>query len=250
MPTALSKSTRNNQGRRAKGTNTAWLYERLRRDILSLSVPPGGSLEEKELVQRFGVSRTPVREALIRLAADGLVVLLPNRGARVAAIDLGDFPRYVEAYDLIQRAATRLAAQRREPDDLVRIKDAQLRFEKASAKLEPLNMTEFNRDYHAAIGDASHNHYLADQYKGLLDQGMRMLRIPFAYDPSADDGLGKHLKKIIDEHRGITECIQARDAAGAERTAHDHSRLFQSRCLQYLQDIGTTNIRVSASLPE
>ena len=79
------------QGRRAKGTNTAWLYERLRRAILSLSVPPGENLEEKELVLRFGISRTPVREALIRLAADGLVVLLPNRGARVAAIDLGDF---------------------------------------------------------------------------------------------------------------------------------------------------------------
>ena len=74
-----------------------------------------------------------------------------------------------------------------------------------------------------------------------------MLRIPFAYDPCADDGLGKHLKKIIDEHRGITECIQARDAAGAERTAHDHSRLFQSRCLQYLQDIGTTDIQVSTA---
>ncbi len=235
------------QGRRAKGTNTAWLYERLRRAILSLSVPPGENLEEKELVQRFGISRTPVREALIRLAADGLVVLLPNRGARVAAIDLGDFPRYVEAYDLIQRAATRLAAQRRKHDDLVKIKDAQARFEKASAKLEPLDMTQFNRDYHAAIGDASHNHYLAAQYKGLLDQGMRMLRIPFAYDPCADDGLDKHLKKIISEHRGITECIQTRDAAGAERSAHEHSRLFQSRCLQYLQDIGTTDIQISAA---
>jgi DNA-binding GntR family transcriptional regulator len=131
MATALAKSSMHQQGRRAKGTNTAWLYERLRRAILSLSIPPGENLEEKELVQRFGISRTPVREALIRLAADGLVVLLPNRGARVAAIDLGDFPRYVEAYDLIQRAATRLAAQRRDHDDLVKIKDAQARFEKA-----------------------------------------------------------------------------------------------------------------------
>ena len=68
---------------RAKGTSTAWIYERLRRDILSLSIDPGEDLDEAGLVERFGMSRTPVREALIRLASDGLVELLPNRGAKV-----------------------------------------------------------------------------------------------------------------------------------------------------------------------
>lgn len=233
------------QVRRAKGTNTAWLYERLRRAILSLSVAPGENLEEKELVERFGISRTPVREALIRLASDGLVVLLPNRGARVAAVDLSDFPRYVEAYDLIQRAATRLAAVRREHDDIAKIKAAQECFEKATIKQEALQMTEYNRDYHAAIGDASHNHYLANQYKNLLDQGMRMLRIPFAYDPPSDDGLNKHLDKIIFEHRAITQCIENSDAENAERCAHDHTKLFQSRCLQYLHDIGTEEVEIA-----
>lgn len=246
MKTATQDSQdRGNNVRRAKGTNTAWLYEKLRKAILSLSVQPGENLEERELVERFGISRTPVREALIRLASDGLVVLLPNRGARVAAVDLSDFPRYVEAYDLMQRAATRLAALRRENDDIVKIKAAQDRFEKASAKQEPLQMTEFNRDYHAAIGDASHNHYLSSQYKTLLDQGMRLLRIPFAYDPSNEDGLDKHLEKIIVEHRSITQCIENKDAPNAERRAHDHTKLFQARCLQYLRDIGTADIEIA-----
>lgn len=238
------KPASGHHSRRAKGTNTAWLYGELRREILSLSVQPGENLEEKELVDRFGMSRTPVREALIRLASDGLVTLLPNRGARVAAVDLRDFPRYVEAYDLIQRAVTRLAALRWEADDLAAIKAAQKRFEEACCEHEPLRMTEYNRDYHAAIGDACHNPYLSDQYKSMLDQGMRILRIPFAYDPASDDGLDKHLDKIIREHREITNCIGARDVDGAERLAHDHTRLFQSRCLQYLQDIGTADVRV------
>ena len=134
---------------------------------------------------------------------------------------------------------------RREHDDIVKIKAAQDRFEKATVKREPLQMTEFNRDYHAAIGDASHNHYLTSQYKNLLDQGMRMLRIPFAYDPSSDDGLGQHLKKIIGEHRSITQCIENKDAQTAERCAHDHTKLFQSRCLQYLQDIGTADVEIA-----
>lgn len=243
--TADQHATLRNHSRRAKGTNTAWLYEELRRAILSLSVQPGDNLEEKDLVERYGMSRTPVREALIRLASDGLVILLPNRGARVAAVDLSDFPRYVEAYDLVQRAVTRLAATRREQDDVVTIKAAQKRFEEACARHEPLEMTEYNRDYHAAIGDASHNHYLSSQYKSMLDQGMRILRIPFAYDPSNDDGLGLHLEKIITEHREITRCIEARDANKAERLAHDHTRLFQSRCLQYLRDIGTVDVQVT-----
>ena len=92
-PTNQDNLDKGNNVRRAKGTNTAWLYEKLRKAILSLSVQPGENLEEKELVERFGISRTPVREALIRLASDGLVVLLPNRGARVAAVDFSDFPR-------------------------------------------------------------------------------------------------------------------------------------------------------------
>lgn len=242
---AAAKTDQSGGARRAKGTNTAWLYEKLRRAILSLAVQPGENLEEKELVERFGISRTPVREALIRLASDGLVVLLPNRGARVAAVDLGEFPRYVEAYDLLQRAATHLAAVRRGTDDIERIKAAAARFEKATIDREPLEMTESNRDFHAAIGDASHNHYLASQYKTLLDQGMRMLRIPFAYDPSSDDDLGGHLQKIIDEHRAITACIENRDPVRAESYAHDHTKLFQSRCLQYLQDIGTGHIETN-----
>ena len=242
--TQTASSRNESNVRRAKGTNTAWLYEKLRQAILSLAVQPGENLEEKELVERFGISRTPVREALIRLASDGLVVLLPNRGARVASVDLGDFPRYIEAYDLIQRAATRLAAVRREGADIEKIKAAQDRFEKAIEKQEPLEMTEYNREFHAAIGDASHNQYLASQYKHLLDQGMRMLRIPFAYDPPNDDGLSKHLAKIVSEHRSITESITKRDATNAERYAHDHSKLFQSRCLQYLQEIATEDIEI------
>jgi len=63
-------------------------------------------------VESFGLSRTPVREALIRLAADGLVVLLLDRGAQVAPVDLADFPRYVEAFDLVHRAVTRDAGHR------------------------------------------------------------------------------------------------------------------------------------------
>ena len=229
---------------RAKGTNTAWVYDLLRDDILTLAVSPGEDLDEAGLVKRFGLSRTPVREALIRLAADGLVELLPNRGAKVAAIDLSDFPRYVEALDLIQRAATRLAATHRRATDLSLIERARDRFEQAVRIGDTAAMTQDNRDFHVAIGAASGNRYLNEAYARLLDQGMRMLRIPFAYDPQGDDGVERHLTNIIKEHRALTKAIRAGDGDRAEAIAGKHTELFQSRLLQYLTQIETRSISI------
>ena len=241
-PPSRSKTTRV----RAKGTGTAWVYDRLRADILSLSINPGDDLEEAGLVNRFGMSRTPVREALIRLAADGLVELLPNRGAKVAAVDLGEFPRYVEALDLIQRAVTRLAASRRRCADIEVIEAARIQFEQAVTDTDAAAMTQKNRDFHVAIGKASNNRYLGDVYARLLDQGMRMLRIPFAYDPQGDDGVDRHLGKIIKEHRALGKAIREGDAERAETLAANHTELFQSRLLQYLRQIETRPIRIRA----
>jgi DNA-binding GntR family transcriptional regulator len=65
---------------RPKGTGTQHVYAQIREDIIALRLPPGADLDEASLERRFGLSRTPVREALIRLASDGLITMLPNRG--------------------------------------------------------------------------------------------------------------------------------------------------------------------------
>lgn len=97
--------------RRTKGTGVRFAYETLRDEILSLALEPGALLDETSLAERFGMSRSPVREALIRLAGDDLVVTLANRSTIVAPIDIRSFPRYVEALDIAQRMNTRLAAE-------------------------------------------------------------------------------------------------------------------------------------------
>jgi len=218
----------------ARGTGAAFAYETLRREILSLELEPGLDLDEAGLVARLGLSRTPVREALIRLAADELVVLLPNRGAKVAPLDLADTPRYIEALDLAQRAVHRFAAQRRTDEDLARIDAARDAFEDSIAGGDAMVMTECNRDFHAAVAEAAHNRYLAAHYVRLLNQGMRLLRIPFAYDP-AGDGADAHIAKIVEDHRRITDAIASRDADRADALGHAHAMLFQSRLMVFLQ---------------
>lgn len=218
----------------ARGTGAAFAYDTLRREILSLELEPGQDLDEARLVARLGLSRTPVREALIRLAADELVVLLPNRGAKVATLDLADTPRYIEALDLAQRAVNRFAALRRTTEDMARIEAAREAFEDSVPGGEAMEMTERNRDFHAAVAEAAHNRYLAGHYLRLIDQGMRLLRIPFAYDP-AGDGADAHIAKIVADHRAIAAAIAARDADRADALGHAHAELFQSRLMMFLQ---------------
>jgi len=218
----------------ARGTGAAFAYETLRREILGLELEPGLDLDEAGLVARLGLSRTPVREALIRLAADELVVLLPNRGAKVAPLDLADTPRYIEALDLAQRAVHRFAALRRTADDFARIEAARDAFEDSIPGGDAMAMTERNRDFHAAVAEAAHNRYLAAHYVRLLNQGMRLLRIPFAYDP-AGDGAEAHIARIVEDHRKITDAIGAQDADRADALGHAHAELFQSRLMMFLQ---------------
>ena len=85
--------------KRPKGSGSRWAYETIRNRILSLELAPGAGLDEQELIASLGVSRTPIREALIQLSAEGLVEMLPNRGARVAKIDLPGVREFFEALD-------------------------------------------------------------------------------------------------------------------------------------------------------
>ena len=83
---------------RPMGTGANTVYEGLRDDILNLRLSPGENIQETPLEARFKVSRTPVREALIRLASEGLITLNPNRGARVSSIDISEMPQFFEAF--------------------------------------------------------------------------------------------------------------------------------------------------------
>ena len=86
-----------------KGSGWRTVYESLRRDILSLELRPGQLLDETSLADRFNLSRSPVREALIRLSGDDLVTILPNRSTIVSPLEISSIPKYVEALDLAQR---------------------------------------------------------------------------------------------------------------------------------------------------
>lgn len=102
-------------------------YLRLQRMIIELELPPGTSLTEPTLVERLGIGRTPVREALRRLAAERLVTIFPRRGMVVGQLGLGEVQQLFEARDAVEGEIAELAARRaagRDDDDLARLNEA------------------------------------------------------------------------------------------------------------------------------
>lgn len=225
--------------KRTRGEGALKIYNSLRDDILTLSLPPGGLLDEVKIANRFEVSRSPVREALIRLSSEGLVKTLPNKSTMVAPLNIEEFPKYLDALDLMQRVTTRLAATQHTADDLARIKAEQVLFERALEQRDALAMIEANRNFHIAISEAGYNRYFTLLYTRLLDEGRRMQRLYFR---SFDDMLPPEL---TGEHQDIIDAIEKRDAALAEKLAHGHAVQVGDRILAYLGTRLTADISLT-----
>ncbi|MCG5485215.1 MULTISPECIES: GntR family transcriptional regulator [Sinorhizobium] len=223
--------------KRAKGTGWKSVYETLRNEILALTIPPGQLLDENTLAERFDMSRSPVREALIRLAGEDLVVTLSNRSTIVAPIEVGTFPKYVEALDIAQRMNTRLAAELRTEADLKAIARRQKEFEAAVKSGNHLQMSEANKQFHIAIAAAGKNPYLAAFYERLLNQGQRMLHLHFEYLERTHEGY-----LLTDEHNLMLEAIRVKNVDLADELAHAHTRQFQQNFIDFMRENYTTDV--------
>lgn len=228
-----------------KGSSASEVCEGLRRRILTLELRPGEPLDETQISRSFGVSRSPVREAINRLGAERLVVTLPNRGAVVAPIDLMGFPHFMAALDLQQRFATRLAARHRTTADLDRIEVRAAEFNAAVRAFEPMDMLQANYDFHIAVGEAGHNPYVARQYGELLSDARRYLHIHIEFLIQTE---GRSL--LRDQHDDFVSAIRARDVEEADRVAHRHSLQFEERFLRALRHMPDPNFRIEADTAE
>jgi len=218
---------------RPKGTGTQRVYAKLCEDILTLKIAPGAELSEAALETRFGVSRTPVREALIRLSSEGLISLLPNRGARVTSIDVSDIPQLFEALELCQRAAMRWAALRRTPQDLAEMRRLNREFLEAARRGDTERMGDTNREFHLAVARACGNRYLAAQYATLLAVSLRMARTVFAYAPMSGESAEGYYLEVVRQHDAMIELIEKGDGDGGDAMARRHTQLFRERVVRY-----------------
>lgn len=231
-----AKTAAETNARRPKGTGRQYAYDILRRGILTLEFAPGATLDEASLVEQIGVSRTLIREAMIGLSSEGLVELLPNRGARVAHFDLADVRAFHEAIELHQRAVTRWAAVRCRPEHQAAIRRERVAFEKGVRQRDADRMIESNRLFHVAIAEACGNAFVAAAYSRLLTIGLRLSRLLVTYDINQDMSLATHLDRIVEQHREMERVIVAHDAEAAEALGAAHARLSLDRSVATLRN--------------
>lgn len=213
---------------RSRGSGTQTVYNTLRQEILAMSLPPGSPLDEVRLSERFGMSRTPVREALLRLSSDGLVTTLPNRNTIVATIDFASLPTYFDALTLMYRVTTRAAAGKRNPAAMAVIRQRQTEFEAAVRAQDAYAMIEANREFHVAIAELGGNAYYTNFFARLLDEGRRILRL---YYSTFDDRLPL---QYVREHEDMIAAIEAGDIEGADRLAIDHAAQIVRQIQEYV----------------
>ncbi|GGY11069.1 GntR family transcriptional regulator [Litchfieldella qijiaojingensis] len=205
-----------------------YIYETLRRRILTLELKPGSPLDEVSLADSFNLSRSPVRDALARLHSEGLVTVLSNRSVIVKPIDFEGLPRYLDALDLIQRAVTRLAAGLRSDADLEEICQKNQEYMDAVNASDFGMMSEKNKEFHLRVSRAGGNPYLTQYYENLLDEGQRLIHLQLNFI------ISDLSSTIGNDHEDIITAIAEGDMEKAEEAAHEHTELFRKRFIDYL----------------
>lgn len=212
------------------------VYSLLREQILSLELAPNTELDEVQFSRELGFSRTPIREALIRLASDSLVVLAPNRGARVAPLDLDQVPQVLEALELYERATTRWAALRRQPADIAQLEQRNREFAVACETEDPRVIVEANWAFHDAINQACGNKYLAADCSKMLRGVMRLSLLAFR---QSDAQLSSY--DVVEQHREMIEAIRSGNADLAEDLVYQHSDEFRDRMKTFIAGTSTAD---------
>lgn len=204
------------------------LLERLRTRILTQTLRPGEDLDEARLSDEFGLSRTPLREALRELAGDGYVELQRNRSARVSEMSHTTLRDFFLAAPMIYGAVLRLAANHATLDQIDTLKNAQAEFRTALASGDVAAKALANTRFHAITGEMAGNIYLRPSFNRLLIDHAR-ISMTFYEADAADE-----TTQAADHHDAMIKAIERRDADAAGQLAEDHWALSRHRIAQFV----------------
>jgi DNA-binding GntR family transcriptional regulator len=194
-------------------------YYAIRELIVTLELAPGSVVSERELMERLGVGRTPVREALRRLAREKLVEVYPRRGMFVSVVNVRDLAGLSEVRAVLESSAARLAAARSTPADRDEIAALLDELARAADERDERTLMELDQRIHRHVYRCTHNPFLEET---LNEYYVLTLRIWFlALDRVA------RLDDAIHEHRRLLEAIRAGDVDAAEQAMREHVTGFE-----------------------
>ncbi|HEY8476277.1 MAG TPA: GntR family transcriptional regulator, partial [Chloroflexota bacterium] len=190
------------------------VYLALREAIVTGQLRPGDRLAEEQLARRFGVSRTPVREAILRLEAEHFARRLPRRGLVVRPILEKEVLEVYAVRAVLDGLAAALAAKEASPPDVARLRWINQQLAEAAERQEFRAMAALNIQFHEAICEAAHNGMLLHFVRQIHDWVRRFESTTLAHPGRAE--------AAIAEHERLLQAIEAGDAELAERLAREH----------------------------
>lgn len=188
--------------------------ERLRQRIFAHELTPGTWVDEQKLAEQYGISRTPLREALKVLASEGLVVLKPRRGCYVTELSPQDLDDIFPIMALLEGRATHEALSKATDEDIAALDGIHARLEDSAREDRIPDFFEANQEFHKRIQELSDNRWLLSVIQDLR----KVLKLSRMHSLSLEG----RLQQSLDEHRAIMAAIRKRDIAQAERFMHDH----------------------------
>ncbi len=190
------------------------IFDTLREAIITGELKPGERLMEVKLAEKMGVSRTPVREAIRMLELEGLVDMLPRKGAHVAELSVKDIMDVLEVRASMDSLATRLAAERISDEEIKELKQIQAQFMNYADKDNLQGTIKKDVEFHELIYRASRNDRLLQIANNLREQVQRF-RVIYLKDYSSS-------KNLIEEHENICAAISERNMDLAQKHAQVH----------------------------
>jgi DNA-binding GntR family transcriptional regulator len=189
-------------------------YHEIRGLIVALELAPGAVIDERELIERLEIGRTPVREALRRLSHEGLVEVYPRRGMFVTGVDVRELARLSEVREVLEPEAARLAAERATDTDREELSALLAELDAGSSELMDLD-----ERIHRAVYRAAHNDLLETTLEQYYVLALRIWSI--ALDRAHE------LEEAVEAHRALLEAIQAGDGDRAADTMRAHVQNFE-----------------------
>jgi len=202
-----------------KKSSTLGIYERLRRAIMDFELAPGARITETELAETFGISRTPVREALHRLENDGLISIRPKQGCFVRDVDIHQISNYYDVRIALEVMAVELACKNMPDEVIAQLSDTWNPARRPKRFKNPDEIKVLEEVFHAMIADYSGNPVLASYLKDVNDHIRSVRRLGF---PDA-----KSIVETYEEHYRICTLLKKRDARAAREEMIKHIRKSQ-----------------------
>ena len=193
---------------------SAGLYQEIQKDILSGEIESGSKLTEAAVCKRYGVSRTPVREAFIQLEADGLIENIPNRGAFVTGLTKRDISDLFDLRTLFEMQAVEWAIRRMDDEDIDVLREIVEFMEFYTLKDDVEKVLSFNTKFHNTIYSGTKDR--------MIQRTLSTYQIYIKHSAPSKSFSPDYLKTILDEHKAIFAAFETRNVAAGRKAMEYH----------------------------